>query len=79
MPGSRTYRRRPRLDEAPEPYQPQVYPEIVLDDRYYERGIEARRATQQALSDVADILDDVEEQADAILEKLLAVLDAEIS
>lgn len=54
-----------------------MYPEIVLDDRYYERGIAARRAAHAALADVPDLLDDVEEQADAILEQLLAVLDAE--
>ena len=42
-------------------------------------GLAARRATHEALADVPDILDDVEEQADAILEKLLAVLDAEVS
>lgn len=70
-------RRRPRLDDVPEPYEPEVYPEIVLDDQYYERGLAARRATHEALADVPDILDDVEEQADAILERLLAVLDAE--
>lgn len=46
-----------------------------LDPDYYERGIQARRRSHEALSDVADILDDVEDRADQILRELLAVLD----
>lgn len=73
----RPYRRRPRLDETPESYTPPVYPETVLDDRYYEKGLEARRNAHTALTDVTAALDDVEDQADAILEKLLAILDVD--
>nr|WP_237169039.1 recombinase [Prescottella equi] len=72
------YRRRPRLSEAPQPPQPEmIVNEVVLDDSYYDNGLEARRAAHSTLSDVTDVLDDIEDQADAILEKLLAVLDAE--
>jgi hypothetical protein len=77
-PVHRPTRRRPRLNEVPEAYQPEVYPEITLDDRYYESGLEARRTAHAALSDVTATLDDIEDQADAILERLLAVLDAEV-
>ncbi|OUS97260.1 recombinase [Rhodococcus sp. NCIMB 12038] len=76
-PVHRPHHRKQRLDEVPKDYQPEVYPEVVLDDLYYERGIEARHATQEVLSDVADILDDVEARADATLKQLLAVLDGE--
>jgi len=48
---------------------------MQLDPGYYERGIQARRQAQEALSDVAGILDDVEDRADRILSELLAVLD----
>lgn len=77
-PGHRPPPRRPRPDESPEDWQPETYPEIVLDDRYYESGLEARRTAHATLSDVTAELDDVEARADAILEKLLAVLDAEV-
>ena len=77
-PVRRAHRRRPRPSDAPETYQPEEYPEVVLDDRYYESGLEARRNAHTALSDVAATLDDVEDRADAILEKLLAVLDGEV-
>ena len=58
-------------------YEPEVFPEIVLDDTYYESGLEARRAARTALTDVTAALDDVEGRADEILRKLLAVLDTE--
>lgn len=54
-----------------------VYPETVLDDRHYDAGIEARRKAHEALTDVTSTLDEVEDRADAILERLLAVLDGE--
>lgn len=60
----------PNLDPVPrEPVS------VDLDPDYYERGIQARRRSHEALSDVADILDDVEDRADQILRELLAVLD----
>lgn len=76
-PVHRPQRRRPRLSEIPETYRPEEYPETVLDDRHHERGLEALRAAPATLSDVTAALDDVEDRADAILERLLAVLDAE--
>ena len=75
-PSHRPYQRRPRLSDAPD-WQPEIYPETVLDDQYYESGLEARRNAHAALTDVTAELDDVEARADAILKKLLAVLDAE--
>ncbi|QXW00475.1 MULTISPECIES: recombinase [Rhodococcus] len=71
------YSRRPRHSDAPDVYEPEVFPEIVLDDGYYESGLEARRAAHTALTDVTAALDDVEDRADEILRKLLAVLDTE--
>lgn len=76
-PAHRVHRRRPRPRDTPDTYRPEGYPEIVLDDRCYERGLEARRTAHKGLSDVTATLDDVEDRADAILEKLLAVLDGE--
>lgn len=75
-PSHRPYHRRPRLSDAPE-WQPEAYSETVLDDQYYESGLEARRNAHAALTDVTAELDDVEARADAIIKKLLAVLDAE--
>lgn len=77
-PSHRPYRRRPPASDGPEPYQPPTYPETVLDDRCYENGLRARRDAHTALTDVTATLDDVEDQADAILQRLLAVLDAEL-
>lgn len=51
------------------------FPEIVLDDTYYESGLEACRAAHTALTDVIAALDDVESRADEILRKLLSILD----
>lgn len=73
----RSYSRRPRHNDAPDVDEPEVFPDIVLDDRYYESGLEARRAAHTALTDVTAALNDVEDRADEILRKLLAVLDTE--
>lgn len=70
------YRRRPQAPARPEP-EPEVYPEVVLDNRRHAQNLQARHAAHQALADVPDILDDVEKRADAILEQLLAVLGSE--
>lgn len=77
-PTHRRYRPRVRHDDVPEPYQPPTYPETVLDDGYYDRGLQARRTAQASLTDVVDVLDDVEDRADEIMEKLLAVLDGQL-
>lgn len=74
----RPIQRRPRLAQTPETRQPETHPTVALDDRYHERGLEARRTAHTALSDVTATLDDVETRADALLEKLLAVLDGEL-
>lgn len=76
-PPHRSYSRRPRHSDTPDLDEPEVFPEIVLDDTYYESGLEARRAAHTALTDVSAALDDVEDRADEILRKLLAVLDTE--
>ncbi|MFT0661995.1 recombinase [Rhodococcus erythropolis] len=76
-PAHRSYSRRPRHSDMSDVYEPEVFPEIVLDDTYYESGLEARRAAHTALTDVTATLDDVEDRADEILRKLLAVLDTE--
>ncbi len=76
-PSHRPYSRRSRHSNAPELHEPEDFPEIVLDDTYYESGLEARRAAHTALTDVTAALDDVEGRADEILRKLLAVLDTE--
>lgn len=73
-PARRHHRLRPRLDKAPTAYQPEVYPEVALDDTYYESGLEARRTAHTALSDVTAALDDVEDRADAILERLRGIV-----
>lgn len=76
-PPHRSYSRRPRHSNALELHEPEDFPEIVLDDTYYESGLEARRAAHTALTDVTAALDDVEGRADEILRQLLAVLDTE--
>lgn len=76
-PSHRPYSRRPRHCDTSDVYEPDVFPEIVLDDSYYESGLEARRTAHTALTDVTAALDDVESKADAILRQLLAVLDTE--
>ncbi|MBP2527296.1 recombinase [Rhodococcus sp. PvP104] len=78
-PPHRSYSRRPRSGDTSDVYESEIFPEIVLDDTYYESGLEARRAAHTALTDVTAALDDVEGRADEILRKLLAVLDTEPS
>ncbi|WP_368680474.1 hypothetical protein R1X32_09605 (plasmid) [Rhodococcus opacus] len=46
-----------------------------LDPHYYERGIEARRNAHQDLSDVIDLLDDIEDRADRLLAEMAGILD----
>ncbi|MFV9454457.1 hypothetical protein ACNJ7E_13495 [Rhodococcus sp. NM-2] len=49
--------------------------DVELDQGYYERGIAARRGAHTHLTDVADILDGIEEEADKLLADLFAILD----
>ncbi|MBH5141171.1 MULTISPECIES: recombinase [Rhodococcus] len=67
---------RPRRPDTPD-YEPEVFRDIDLDDNYYESGLEARRTAHAALTDVTAALAHVEDRADEILRKLLAVLDTE--
>ncbi|MDM7487847.1 hypothetical protein QYS60_01485 [Rhodococcus sp. GXMU-t2271] len=53
-----------------------VEPEIDLDSGYYERGIAARRRDHESLDDLADLFDDIEERADALLQDLMGVLES---
>ncbi|UZG59955.1 hypothetical protein [Rhodococcus opacus] len=49
--------------------------DVELDQGYYERGIAARRDAHTHLTDVTDILDGIEEEADKLLADLFAILD----
>ncbi|MCW3471016.1 hypothetical protein OMK68_15405 [Rhodococcus pyridinivorans] len=59
----------------PDPDETWVEPEIVLDPSYYERGTAARRRDHQDLENLAETFDELEQQADALLDELLAVLE----
>jgi hypothetical protein len=48
---------------------------VELDVGYYDRGITARREAHTQLTDVTDILDGTEDEADKLLADLLALLD----
>ncbi|KDE10014.1 hypothetical protein NQ854_25060 [Rhodococcus ruber] len=50
-------------------------PKVHLDSTYYERGLAARRRDHEALEDLADIFDEIEVRADALLEDLVSVLE----
>lgn len=52
-----------------------VEPEIELDPTYYERGTAARRRNHETLEDLADIYDEIEHRAEALLNELLGVLE----
>ncbi|WP_048774393.1 hypothetical protein [Rhodococcus ruber] len=52
-----------------------VEPEIELDSGYYERGTAARSRDHEALEDLADVFDEIEARADALLENLMGVLE----
>ncbi|CAG7618533.1 hypothetical protein SIM91_18730 [Rhodococcus opacus] len=64
-----------RARSASAPTTPPIESDHSLDPRYYERGIEARRDAHQGLSDVTDLLDDIEDRADQLLAELLGILD----
>ena len=49
--------------------------DVELDVGYYDRGITARREAHTQLTDVTDILDSIEGEADKLLADLLALLD----
>ncbi|WP_124259466.1 hypothetical protein [Rhodococcus ruber] len=48
---------------------------IELDPHYYERGVASRRQACDSLDGLADVFDDIEARADALLEELLTALD----
>ncbi|MDI9941510.1 hypothetical protein QM806_39900 [Rhodococcus sp. IEGM 1351] len=65
--------RRSRPDTAPDMHS--IDGDPVLDPHYYERGIEARRSAHRDLTDVTDLLDDIEDRADQLLAELASILD----
>ncbi|MFE7423485.1 hypothetical protein [Rhodococcus sp. NPDC057529] len=48
---------------------------IELDQSYCDRGIQARRTARDALMDVTNILDGIEDEADKLLADLHSLLD----
>ncbi|WP_026002758.1 hypothetical protein [Rhodococcus sp. R1101] len=52
-----------------------VEPDIVLDSGYYDRGASARRRDHKALEDLADVFDEIEARADALVKDLVGVLE----
>ncbi|CDZ90269.1 hypothetical protein QM787_26390 [Rhodococcus ruber] len=65
-------RKQPECDDEP---TVQIESEIDLDPHYYERGVAARRQARDSLDGLADVFDEIEDRADALLEELLTVLD----
>lgn len=65
-------RKQPDCDDEP---TVRIVSEVDLDPHYYERGIRARRLAQHSLQNLADVLDDIEDQADQLLDELLTILD----
>ncbi|MBC2644576.1 MULTISPECIES: hypothetical protein [unclassified Rhodococcus (in: high G+C Gram-positive bacteria)] len=64
---------RPRPAESPGRYP--IDDGRVLDPSYYERGTAARRNAHHELTDVTDLLDDIEDRADQLLAELDGILD----
>lgn len=60
---------------SPDKTATRVEPEITLDRSYYDRGTAARRRDHQDLEDLADVFDEIDARADALLDELLTVLD----
>ena len=52
-----------------------VEPEAVLDPSYYDRGTAARRRDHEILEDLGDLFDEIEQQADTLLQGLIGVLE----
>ncbi|TWH41862.1 hypothetical protein L612_004600000060 [Rhodococcus rhodochrous J38] len=71
--------RGPTRRVLPAPWQAevatQIEPEIELDPGYYERGTTARSRDHEALEDLADVFDEIDARADALLEDLMGVLE----
>ncbi|MFC9556068.1 hypothetical protein ACFTWF_35190 [Rhodococcus sp. NPDC056960] len=65
--------RKPRRDTASDRYP--IDDGRVLDPSYYERGTAARRSAHHELTDVTDLLDDIEDRADQLLVELAGILD----
>ncbi|WKK11081.1 hypothetical protein QYN14_20505 [Rhodococcus ruber] len=65
-------RKQSDRDEGPTAW---IESEIDLDPHYYKRGIAARRSAHDSLDGLADVFDEIEDRADALLEELLTVLE----
>jgi len=52
-----------------------IEPDVILDSGYYDRGTAARRRDHEALGDLTDVFDEIEQRAEALLDELLAVLE----
>ncbi|BAH56185.1 hypothetical protein [Rhodococcus opacus] len=65
-------RPRPRQAESPDRYP--IDDGRVLDPHYYERGTAARRSAHHDLTNVTDLLDDIEDRADQLLAELDGIL-----
>ena len=66
----------PRPDSVKVPSERSIeIADVELDVGYYDRGITAQREAHTQLTDVTDILDGVEGEADKLLGDLLSLLD----
>ncbi|MFC9553717.1 hypothetical protein ACFTWF_22960 [Rhodococcus sp. NPDC056960] len=63
---------RPRPAKSPDRYP--IDDGRVLDPHYYERGTAARRSAHHELTDVTDLLDDIEDRADQLSAELDGIL-----
>ncbi|WKK14799.1 hypothetical protein QYN14_26980 (plasmid) [Rhodococcus ruber] len=59
----------------PEDIDTWVEGEIELDPDYYDRGTAARHRDHDALEDLTDVFDEIEQRADALLQDLMRVLE----
>ncbi len=66
--------KRPTMSSDEETLVPDMVG-VDLDQGYYDRGISAHRNAHTHLTDVTDILDGIEDEADKLLADLLAILD----
>ncbi|AWZ23085.1 hypothetical protein CEJ39_01880 [Rhodococcus pyridinivorans] len=61
--------------DAPDVAEVWVEPKIDLDPTYYERGTAARHRDHESLDGLVGIYDKLEQQADALLDKLMEMLE----
>ncbi|MBS9376338.1 hypothetical protein GON09_005359 [Rhodococcus sp. B50] len=52
-----------------------VEPDVELDPTYYERGTAARRRNHKTLEELADVYDEIEHRAEALLNELLGAME----